>query len=59
MKDWRKSSRCDTNACVEVLLPARGEAVVGVRDAAGRTIEVDAASWSGFVRAVSTEQLVP
>lgn len=53
---WRKSSRCDHNACVEV---ARMVTVVAVRDNTQpeRHLTFDRASWNGLLRALRTGQL--
>lgn len=48
---WRKSTRCETAACVEV---ATDGPLVGLRNSAepGIALMVDGAAWTAFVRAV-------
>lgn len=46
---WRKSSRCESNACVEVAEAAES---VHVRDAAGSVVTFDLEAWRGFVAGV-------
>ncbi|MDG4767104.1 DUF397 domain-containing protein [Solwaraspora sp. WMMD406] len=51
---WRRSGRCDTNACVEVAVTASGGVVL--RDSAradGPYLRFGSTSWRGFVRTVS------
>lgn len=52
---WRKSSRCDSNACVEVAL---GDGVVAIRDNTqpGRHLAFDSVSWKGLLRALHAGQ---
>lgn len=53
---WRRSSRCESNACVEV---ARGHGYVAVRDNTLPHLHLrfDEASWRGLVRDIQNGRL--
>jgi hypothetical protein len=54
---WRKSSLCDSNACIEV---ARREPLVAVRDGkdpAGPVLIFSVEQWDAFILAVSNHVL--
>lgn len=57
---WRRSSRCETAACVEVLYTGPGGAV-RVRDskapAPGPVLAFDAGSWVAFLAALRSGDL--
>lgn len=54
--EWRKSSRCDSNACVEVAQSGSG---FMIRDNTQpeRHLTFDCVSWKGLLQAISTGQL--
>jgi hypothetical protein len=56
---WMKSSRCDSGACVEVLL---GDTVVGVRNStspAGANLWFGREQWQAFVADLRAGRLDP
>ena len=57
---WRRSSRCESNACVEVALEvAHGHGSVAVRDTTLPHLHLtfDDASWRGLVRDIRSGRL--
>ena len=52
--NWRRSSRCDNAACLEVSI---GHATVWVRDAAHQTLVLSHREWRTLLRAAVTAQL--
>jgi hypothetical protein len=46
LPEWRRSSRCDTSACVEV---APADAGMRVRDTAGTVLAFSAEAWRVFL----------
>lgn len=53
MTEWRKSSRCETSACVEVLvLPDGGVAVRDSKDPNGPVLSFTPEEWSAFTAGV-------
>lgn len=49
MSGWKRSSRCDSSACVEMW---PGHATVWVRDATGAVLVVDRDAWRDLVTSV-------
>ncbi|MFV2010125.1 MULTISPECIES: DUF397 domain-containing protein [unclassified Micromonospora] len=53
-RGWWRSSRCDTNACLEATVTASGD--VALRDSAepdGPWLDVDRQQWRRFLRGVT------
>jgi uncharacterized protein DUF397 len=46
---WRRSTRCDTNACVEVARTASGMAIRDSERPAGPILEFTNSVWSNFI----------
>ena len=56
---WRRSSRCDSNACVEVA-HASGEVLLrDSKDPDGPRLSFAAAQWSAFLDGVKDGQFDP
>lgn len=53
---WRKSSRCDSNLCVEVSLRG-GEVAVRDNAAPERHLSFDSGSWTTLLRAIHAGHL--
>jgi hypothetical protein len=49
---WRKSSRCDTNACVEVATISGGIAVRDSKWPDGPILRFDRNEWSAFLAGI-------
>jgi hypothetical protein len=50
---WRKSSRCDTSACVEVaLLRGEGALVRDTKEAGGPILRFSRTEWGAFLTAI-------
>ncbi|WP_310361772.1 DUF397 domain-containing protein [Catenuloplanes atrovinosus] len=48
-KTWRRSTRCDTSACVEVATAHSGTSVRNSTDAAGPMLIFSAEAWRAFL----------
>jgi hypothetical protein len=48
-QDWRKSSFCGTNACVEVAASAESYLVRDSKNPAGPVLQFTADEWSAFI----------
>jgi hypothetical protein len=53
---WRSSSRCGTEACVEVAISDNKAFVRSSRDTAGRFLVFDAAEWRAFLAGVQNHE---
>jgi hypothetical protein len=56
MNEWRKSTRCGTNACVEVAMPfvdERGPVRLRDSEAPDSILTFDQKMWRAFIKAVS------
>ena len=49
---WRRSTRCDTNSCVEVATADEGEFIRNSRESEGSALTFTRAEWDAFVAGV-------
>ncbi|WP_326554796.1 DUF397 domain-containing protein [Micromonospora sp. NBC_01813] len=54
---WRRSSRCDTNACVEAAATSAGVELRDSADPAGPRLEFGPGDWRAFLRGVAQGEL--
>ncbi|MFV2016976.1 DUF397 domain-containing protein [Micromonospora sp. LOL_023] len=54
---WRRSSRCDTNACVEAAATSAGVELRDSADPAGPRLEFGEGGWRTFLRGLAQGEL--
>jgi Domain of unknown function (DUF397) len=54
---WRKSTRCDANSCVEVAVVPDGVAIRNSTDPDGPALSVSRDVWRGFVWSIRAGEL--
>jgi hypothetical protein len=57
--NWRKSSRCGSNACVEVAKVEDAYLIRDSKDPNGPVLRLTAAEWAEFLKAVKTGEFRP
>jgi len=55
---WRRSTRCGTNACVEVAKVGKSYLVRDSKHPHGPVLEFDAAEWDAFAAAMTAGEFV-
>lgn len=51
--DWRRSTRCDTSACVEVAITGQGVALRDSKDPHSPILRFSRQEWEAFVAGVN------